>query len=478
MKSNQPKAKPDEPPGTLPNPSKNTLTIYLYNVVEDEWSFINAFSDPIHMVKEIDRDESSSDCFFLSQATESDFIYISPKAISSEFQAYAQALFKYKNGHIIIPEAKTHQLCLDLIDDKDALAQLLTIAKQYQKINLISYSASSQFYQLKEKLINLKLNIFTPEAPELENAWTVNFFGSKSGIRQLAQKSIAKEPDFIMPDGLICVGKNDAAKIAAHKYIKNQGVVIKTNKGCGGGGVLIFRPNDLPNTYLKCQQKLETIFSQELYWEKFPIIIEDFINVDPNLPGSFPDIEFKIKKNKTIEMLFHGVLRVTPQGKYYGMEVNEDIIPSRLQARILDTGYFIAEQYAKAGYCGHFDIDFIQTKNNKLYVSETNTRHTGWTDIYKIVKKLGGKDWFDDTYSLSASHLKFTKNKYTNLDNLLNEIKDLLYSPQTKQGVIINSDNILKDKELIYTIIAPDKKTAHLLEQSLQAIILSTPTAS
>jgi hypothetical protein len=473
MKSNQPLPKLDEPPGPLPNVNKNTLTVYLYNVVEDEWSFINAFSDPIHLLKEIERDESSSDCFFLATATESNFVYVSPKAISSEFQAYAQNLLKYKNGYLVIPEAKTHQICLDLLDDKDALAQLLKLAKPYQKINLVSYSASTQFYQLKDKLISLGLNIFTPEAPELENAWTVNFFGSKSGIRQLAQKSVAKEPDFIMPDGLICVGKTDAAKIAAHKYLKNQGVVIKTNKGCGGGGVLIFRPNDLPNTYLACQQKLESILSQELYWEKFPIVVEDFINVDPAIPGSFPDIEFKIKRNKTIEMLFHGVLRVTPQGQYYGMEVNEDILPDRLATQMEDTGYFIAEQYAQAGYCGHFDIDFIQAKNNKLFISESNTRHTGWTDVYKVVKKLIGKDWFDDAYSLSCSHFKFTKNKFANLDNLLNLLEPLLYSHQTKTGVIVNSDNILKDKELIYTIIAPDKKSALALETSLHQLLLN-----
>ncbi|MBU1500083.1 hypothetical protein KKE48_04415, partial [Patescibacteria group bacterium] len=57
----------DEPPGQpgQNNNGKSELTIYLYNVVEDEWNFINALSDQIKLLEEIDRDEATSDCFYL-----------------------------------------------------------------------------------------------------------------------------------------------------------------------------------------------------------------------------------------------------------------------------------------------------------------------------------------------------------------------------------------------------------------------------
>lgn len=463
----------DEPPGALNNLPKTELTVYLCNIVEDEWNFINALSDQIKILEVIDRDEATSDCFYLSTATQSHFVYISPKSIAPEFQTYAQSLFKFKHGVVLTPQMKTHQLCLDLINDKAVFNQLIALAKNYKKINLLSYSASAQFYQLKTQLQKAGLDVFMPESPELDSAWTVNFFGSKSGIRQLAQKSVAAEPDFVMPDGIICVGKYDAAKIAANKYIKNKGVVLKTNKGCGGDGVLIFRENDLPNHYLKCEQKLTQILSQESYWEKFPIIIEDLVRVNFNSLSCFPNLEFKIKKNGNIDLSFTCITKVTASGEFYGQDINDDILNDRLDTQITDTGYYIAEQYSAAGYRGIFDIDFMYSKSGQVFVSECNTRNTGGTDVAAISQKLIGKDFTEDAYTISRSRFKLPKSQLCILENLLLRLKPLLFSPKTKTGVIINSENNLSKKELLYTIIAADKKRAYQLEADMQTLLLN-----
>jgi len=196
------------------------LVIYLYNVVEDEWSFISSLSNPIEQAQEIDSSRTSVDTYFLGYANGQNLLFVSPIKISSDFQRYTKNLTNYKNTQVVVPQAHSHLLCLDLINDKQTLEALITEAKKYQKITLISYAATPEFFQLKQVLINKDLNIYCPEAPEIESAWTVNFFGSKSGIRQLAQKSAAVEPDFTMPEGVIVVGIYNAAKIAANKYIK------------------------------------------------------------------------------------------------------------------------------------------------------------------------------------------------------------------------------------------------------------------
>lgn len=457
---------------TAPAANHKNITVYVYNVVEDEWSFVNAYSDSVRLVEDIETMENTSDCFFLATAAaETDFVYISPKPIASEFQTYTQTLFKYKNGQCLTPDNISHQLCLDLIEDKACFRQLVLQLKPYQQVSLLSYSASAQFYQLKTALIQAGLNIRTPESPALDSAWTVNFFGSKSGIRQLAQQSAAAEPDLVMPDGLICVGRFDASRIAAHKYLKNKGVVIKTNKGSGGNGVLIFRENDLPNDYPACVAKLEAILNREEYWEMFPIVVEDLINVNTAIEGGFPNVEFKIWKNGRIEMLFYGILAVTEKGEYYGMDVNGSILPDRLKTRMLDTGYYIAEQYAAAGYRGHFDVDMMLGKNGQLYVSESNTRNTGWTDTYKVVKKLIGNDFLNQVYVMNRDNFRLTKNRWTNLDNLLAGLAPLLFSPQTRAGIIVNSENSLKSKYLYYTIIAPNKKTAYDYREKMTALL-------
>lgn len=453
------------------NVQNGDLIAYVYNIVEDEWPFISSLVDPTKRMNEIRRDEENVDCFFLSIAIESDFVFISPIPISNDFQSYAKELLKFKNSEVIVPKSKTHLICDDLLMDSSSLTTLIEKAKYYKRLVLISYSATEQFYKLKDTLLSLGVNVYAPETPEIESAWTVNFFGSKSGIRQLAQKSVALEPDFIMPDGIICVGKFDAAKIAANKYIKQKGVVIKTNKGSCGNGVLIFRENDLPYNYNECEKKIRLQLNGDLYWENYPIVIEDLINVNTSLAGGYPSVEFKIQKNGRIDMLYYCMMTVTPKGQFLGLDINDDLINERQYTAIIDTGYFIAEQYATAGYRGHFDIDMIAARNNKIYVTESNTRNSGGTDVYRVCLKLLGKEFDENYYIISRSKEPINFPENVSFAWIYEKLKPILFDKNTNEGLIISSENNLKDKELIYYIVGKNKKNAYGINSKLRTLL-------
>lgn len=445
---------------------KNRLVIYLYNVVEDEWSFLSAIQPIEKRVSMMNSMNDSSECYLFAN-TEDEFIYVSPIEISRTFKHYYQSISGNKKVDIIVPQFRTGLLCKDLYTDKQIFSDVIKISKKYHKVVMISYASSPEFLELKERMIQLGVNVSTPEAPELENAWTVNFYGSKSGIRQLAQQSRAIEPDFIMPEGVICVGKLDAARIAANKYINEKGVVLKTNKGSGGQGVLIFRDGELPKDYKSCEKRIYELLSQDGYWDRFPIIIEELVNVNLSNNGGFPNIEFKIHKNGQIEMLYYCIMMVTPEGKYYGLDMHEDVINERIAARIIDTGYFIAEKYSEAGYRGHFDIDLIASRNRHIYVCESNTRNTGGTDIFKLTRKLFGEDFFSDVYVLNRNDYKFNGQNSLTFEKIINALGHLSFNKKTKEGVVISSAAPIKDKQLLYTIFGKNKKRAYQIHTEL-----------
>jgi len=461
--------KSDKPGGVLNNKLNNELTLYVYNVVEDEWSFISALSNPIEQAKEIESSRSSVDTFFLGYANGNRLLFISPIQISREFQDYARSITNYKSTEVIVPKARTHLLCLDLIHDTETFNRIVQEVRGCKKVTLLGYAATPEFYELKNAFIKAGINVYTPEAPEIESAWTVNFYGSKSGIRQLAQKSAAVEPDFIMPEGVIVVGTYNAAKIAANKFIKQKGVVIKTNRGSSGNGLLIFRENDLPNDYLECEKKLQQILKSEPYWERFPIIVEDLVNINYGVANGYPNVEFKIQKNGRIDMLYYCSLAVTKNGAFLGIDMHEDIVNDRIATMMVDTGYFVAEQLSSTGYRGHFDIDMIAAKNNKIYVCETNTRNTGGTDIYKLALNLIGKEFLSERYTLSRTH--YHLQKAMRFEEILVHLKALLFSKATKEGLIINSESRFKQQELIYTIFGKNKKRAYAMEQEMFKIL-------
>lgn len=449
----------------------NELVVYIYNIVEDEWSFISAISDKEQQKREVENSNSSAESYLFANADEEEFMYVSPKPISFAFKKYFQDLVGAKKIDIVVPKKITGLVCKDFYNDKPLFNHFIKKARRYKKVTLVSYASSPQFLDLKDKIKSLKINISTPEAPNVDCSWTVNFYGSKSGIRQLAQQSTALEPDFIMPEGIICVGKLDAARIAANRYIKDNGVVIKTNKGSSGNGVLIFRNGDLPKDYKQCEKAIYSIFNKNDYWDRYPIIIEDLISVNLNNGSSFPNIEFKIHKNGKIEMLYYCLMMVTKDGVFYGIDMHEDVISERLAARIVDTGYYIAERYAAAGYRGHFDIDMIATKYNQVFVNESNTRNTGGTDVYKIALELIGRDFLSDSYVMSRSKYDISYIKRPTFKSILSILKPILYNKKMKEGVVISSENIIKQKELIYIIFGNTKRRAYQIEKEMTRLL-------
>lgn len=446
---------------------KNEITIFVSNLSEDVWPFIEAMSDPKVHQNEIDENAGLSDLHLFSNADEHDLIFVSPIALDADLVAYFKDLFKFKNLQVVSPREHTGQTCIDFMNDADLIDTVMGLTEDYKKVTLLCYSATEQFYALKHKLLDLGLPIYTPECPDDEDAWTVNFFGSKSGIRQLGQIGKAEEPDFIMADGLICMGIYDAATIAAAKFIKNEGVVIKTNKGHSGAGVLIFNKGELPEEFYACEAKIREVLSRDGYWSQFPIIIEDLINPTTKVAGGYPNVEFKISKSGEIHFLYCCGLRVTDEGVFMGTEISDEVVNDRILARIKDLGYYIGEEYSKMGYRGYFDVDCIAGKNGTVYVTESNTRRTGVTFGYKIAKELIGSDFLSDSYIINENMKDMGPNFNFTYKQLLEFMGPLLYDPKTKEGILLPSASLLKIHKMAYMIFGKTKKQALTLEKKM-----------
>jgi hypothetical protein len=452
-------------------PKKLEKVVYIFNLSEDVWPFICAMSDSHARQFEIDWNANLAERDIISLSEENDPILISPRRIRSSFIEYFEQLFPGKHIRTLVPKTHTGEICEDVINDELIIKKLVEAANSVKKLTLISYSTSPQFFHLVEVLQKRGITVYTPESPDVSSAWTVNFYGSKSGIRQLAQKSGAMEPDFKVADGLICSSIYDAAMIAANKYMKEDSVVIKTNKGHSGAGVLLFRSGDLPKEYKSCEQAIHKILQQDKYWEKFPIVIESLLNVNAAVGGGFPNVEFKIQKGGKIEFLYYCAMRVDKDGVYKGQEMHESVLSERVAARVIDTGFFIGEQYAAAGYRGYFDVDFVAAKNGEMYVTESNARRTGGTHMYKAAVELIGKDFFTDSYTLSNNDYSLAENCRPTFERVLDVLKPVLFDKKTKEGVVLASSNLLEQSKFAYIVLGLSEKRALEIESQMEELL-------
>ena len=451
---------------------KHSVLVYVFNMSEDVWSFISAMSDANARSAEIVENAYLGDVRLFQFACESDeILYISPQGVSDEFLEYFRSLFGPKKVTILTTGQHSGVICDDILHDPSIMTALVEAANSSKKLSITSYAVTQPFLHLITALREKGLTVVTPEAPDEEDAWTVNFFGSKSGIRQLAQMSTNEEPDFKMSDGLICFGIEDASKIAAIRYVKEQGVVLKTNKGHSGLGVEIFRPGDLPGDFHACQKEIYDILTKNSYWQMFPIVIEKLIHVATTIAGGNPNVEFKISRNGRIDFLYHCGVLVTKDGQFHGIEIGHDIMPERVAAQIKDTGFYIAERYASAGYRGYFDVDYLAAKNGDIYVAESNVRSTGGTFVYATATALFGDRFMFDTYLFSNNGYNISHLKRQKFSELLERLSPILFAKDTKEGLIVTSEHLLRMQKLSFIIFAKNKKRAYEIEARMEELL-------
>ncbi|KKT73199.1 MAG: hypothetical protein UW68_C0015G0027 [Candidatus Collierbacteria bacterium GW2011_GWB1_44_6] len=450
-----------------PGGSKKERVVRIFNLSEDVWPFIEAYGDKKLQKWEIDENANLSDKDLFSMAEEFEFTFITAKPLDPLFVEYYKKLCEVRDLEILVPEKHTGQLCEDIKNDGKIMKRLLRLGREYSRINITAYSTTPNFLDLIEILRSKGVDVRTPEAPDRSDAWTVNFYGSKSGIRQLTQINGAIRADLKMPDGVISSGIVDTAGIAANKYIKENGVVIKTNKGHSGAGVLIFRKGDLPKKFAECEEKIIKILNKDAYWEKFPIVVESLVNPNPKIGGGFPNAEFFIRRDGEVEFLYACGMRVNEKGEFGGVEIGEGVLPKRVASRITDIGYLIGEQYSKDGYRGYYDVDYIAEKGGVIWVSESNVRVTGGTHVYEAGKELAGRNFTKKSFVLSNNMFGITPKKFT-FSKLHKIMTPILFSRKTREGLVICSSNLLHDGYMSYIIFGKNKKRVIAIEEEMK----------
>ncbi len=434
------------------------FTLFISNISEDVWPFIDSMSAKLKK-KEIKENVFLGDLHFMAGAGEKNLIFIGPEKVDESLKKYYCDLFEVKDVYTFTPRNHSGNTTTDLINDKELFEKLVQLLKKASKVNLVAYSSTKTFYALGDALTRRKIKVNYPESPKKGSIWTVDFFGSKSGIRQMGQP---------MPPGYICSDIEEAIEIAANMYLEEGGVVIKTNKGHAGMGILIYRKNDLPKDYDKCTKVIGEALHKEDYWKKFQIIVENYIDPNIEVGGGFPNVEFKIDEDGKINFLYACGNRVTKEGVFSGIEIGRGVMDGKNPAEMKKVGMALGSKYKAAGYKGYFDVDFVYGKDGKLYINESNARRTGGTHVYRILTKLLGSG-FSKKYILSKN-MHQTKVGAKNFDDLLNKYESVLYNKKKKEGVIFCSSNLLKIGLSAYIIVASGKESATAIETKLHAL--------
>ncbi|MEO8582060.1 MAG: hypothetical protein ABI425_05820 [Patescibacteria group bacterium] len=447
------------------------MTVFITNLSEDVWGFIQSIDDEKERTFEILENSFLSDRDLFSVCDIPDACFISPQPIDPDFFQYQTELTGAQNIQALAPKVHTGEVCIDCIKDKTLFKKLVKLGKTHGGLTLLPYSTTAQFFELVKALEKAGVSVQTPDSPPKEDLWTVNFLGSKAGIRQIVQKYQHLNHDLIMADGLICSGINEIAQIAAYKYVEENGVVIKTNKGHSGAGVLIYAPDELPREYDQCVKKIKHALNLDEYWNIFPVVVESYIKPNFSIGGGFPNFECRIHENGKVEILYNCGMRMSDQGVFLGVEIQKEILPKKTQQIFHKIGRLLGKVYTQLGYRGYFDVDFIAGTDGKLYLTESNVRRTGGTYAYEAARKLIGKNFMTKSYFATRSAYPLPTKKLLKFNKVKKLLEPVLFDHKTKEGVVLTTANVFRQHKIAYIVFGKDKPRALAIEEKMHKLL-------
>lgn len=417
-------------------------SIFLANLAEVALPLTHLMKGP-RAQEEIFEDHALCDRFLFSCKDEQ--VLITPFPIDKNFFNDNHRLLNLKNVLNISPKKVGESLCLSVLE------KVGEIVRKNPGVEIVSYAATPEFYELTGYLRQKGLEFSTPEAPKEEDFWAQDFFDSKAGFRQAVESLLPGFP--AMPEGVVCFGKTEITGWAKYWLEKFGGCVLKANRGLAGAG-------------LKIIKNLKDLAVKERYWNEEPVVVERFIPPDLSVCGGAPNIELRIRGGKT-EVLYVCSMRIDKEGVFLGVEMGHGAVPEKLTTLLEKSGKQFGKLLESFGYRGYFEVDWVYGRDSKTYPIEANLRRTGGTHVYEACRRLLGKDVFKNFYvvannnSLVRVNLDYAKVK--------KQVIDLLYPiAGHAEGVIITVTNYLRRGKIGYMVIASDKDRAAAIEKRFQ----------
>lgn len=363
-----------------------------------------------------------------------DKIVITPKPIQKEIIEQIKS-FGQKNIENWFPKKIFTNLSQAIYEDKSLFKKLEGTIKKNPGVTLSPYCYTIEFSLLVKRLGEAKLKFRVDQQPIDETSSLVEYLGSKTGFRKELYKIKGIFPFIPMPNFSIHPNADEVRKSVGEFYKINKPCIIKANCGEGGWGVLFVQPEKFAESE-KLFTWLQEEFKKDSIWEKGPYLVEEFIDSD-NGPEHSPSLEVFIGDKLKPVITYTCNQVVDRQGRFIGVLMGKNCIGASTEKRICEIGNAIGKQYAKLGYRGFFDIDFITSKNGEPYPIETNVRRTGGTHVFDIVHWIFGPQWNKKTVVLSSDSFEYGVNVLSAKD-IFRKIQSLRFPMNNqKEGVII-----------------------------------------
>lgn len=367
----------------------------------------------------------------------------------------------------ISPSRPGYSISEDAYKNSFLKNKIVEIINQNPGIALIPYRLTPQFQKLIHFLNTKNLNFTTPETIPQDKQFVLTYFNTKRGFRHLWHMSGADSSTYIkIPEGFIAEDKQETIEAAWWFTTHNKSFVIKYNKGTQGIGVLMIDRATLPRNRENFNTHVKKLLSDKI-WRSSAIVIEEAIPITVGSESVSPSIEMYVSPDGTVNK-YYACDQVLAEDKktFRGIYTYPGLYKDSNIKHAFKAGLKFGRQLARYGYRGVYDIDLIRSKQNNMYVVESNMRRTGGTHLHEFCLALLGSRYAERYHAL-IEDLMLRPNHGLTYDSCKELFRDELYQDNQKKGIIFSNPHMLNVNILAVVVIAQNKNDLNELRASL-----------
>lgn len=430
--------------------------VAICNISETFYDFLSRASDVAHRTELIHGEQYRCDRTLMWLGD--------PKLVFATFPIPHAADFCRRYGYLgttyAAPTSPSPFLSLDIMHEPHLLAQLVEYAGAERTVQLIPYATTSQFFQLVELLqTDYNLTVLLPESPGRDCLWLRDYIDTKAGFRLLVSRWLPNA-DQLLPEGVICPDRAQAAAVAHWFSLNRQDCLVKADRGEDSIGHFIIRPGEFASVQA---------IHQALQANSF--LGDEWVTVEQLLPNSAllsPSLELLVPPAGSGEPMITYLCgqHFLEFAGAHGIWVSRELYEAAWYPTLAASGLQIAARLQAMGYVGHFDIDTIIDDAGRIFLVEINARRTGGTHVHEFARYYLGADYLDKFVLLGNDSID--SGPIVDYNNLMQTIGDLLYPmPGQNQGVVITVTSALEAHEFGCIAIAESTQQALALHQTL-----------
>jgi hypothetical protein len=406
-------------------------------------------------------------------------LVILPRKPNETFVSDVKNALQYKNFQVVSPDQRSNSLCSDILTDSRLRDFLISNLKSSENPQIAVWGATDQFYILVNELQRAGVDLQLSGVPSQGDYWTALYLESKAGFRELASNLQSEISGLKLPEGFICGSKKVAVGAIAHFWSRHKGFVLKANYGTAGFSVLCYPASQLTRGLETLRKDAVHRMSFDHFWDNPPVIIEEHIAG----PGeSTPDsltIDFIIDESGIVNLIGTGKMLMRRKWLYSGIQSGLGVMEPEIEEKIIRVGRQVGCAMANMGYRGWFDIDFVVSADDDIFLTEINARRASPAHVFNIASHIFGEDWFTKCSCYANDHLRLQGSCYPRYYTIRKTLSDfnLENSRHAVRAIptIISSSISRKTPYLGYVVIAENSSGAkyyalQLEEQIRQSI--------